>query len=719
MEFIALFKKYGYLAKYFDFRKNSCLFSIFFLIISCSGVVFADDHEEAEALAELYGDEEMISLAIGMEQPISKAPAVATVITAKQIREMGASDLDEILETVPGLHVSRRERSGSPLYIFRGIYSGTNPQVLVLVNSIPITDAFLGDRNQIWGGMPVESISRVEIIRGPGSAIYGADAFAGVINVVTKTASEIDGTEVGVRYGTFNTKEGWLLHGGTYGGIDFAFMAEVKSTDGHSERIDSDFQSFSDGLTGSSASLAPGATNNNRDNLDLRLDAQKDYWTLRAAMQQRDNYEPGIGTAGALDDNVEYESTRWSADLTFDDESFTDDWGVQAQLSYFSSSYEIDEDQLVFPPNAFLLLPPPNAPLGPFPDGVIGNPEYWVETWRYSLTGLNTSFDDHLIRIGVGYTDQEFTRVREEQNFSPLAPPGTLVDVTDTAFVYLPERHRDNKYGFIQDVWSFANDWELTAGIRYDDYNDFGDTWNPRAALVWSARHDTTLKLLYGQAFRAPSFAEFRNQNNPVALGNNELDPEEIETVEFALDHRPNEDLRFGANVFYYEWSDIILFVADSTGASTAQNTGEQTGYGVELEMEWEPSNNFSLIANYAFQNSEDEETGDDSGNAPHHQIYARANWEFLPEWELTPSINYVIDRDRGPGDSREKLDDYMVVDLNLRTKVIDDKWELAIGVRNLFNSSPEEPTDASLNIANDLPLERRSIFAEIRLNLQ
>lgn len=697
-------------------------FKILLLVVLLTNFapVAADENDEAAALAEIYGDEEIISLATGNAQPISKAPAVATVITAKEIREIGARDIDDILETVPGLHVSRRARSGSSIYTFRGIYEENNSQVLMLINGIPITDAFLGDRSQVWGGMPVESISRIEVIRGPGSAVYGADASAGVINIVTKTAKEIDGTEIGVRYGSFNTKEGWLLHGGEYGGFDIAFMAEVKSTDGHSEDIDSDFQSFSDFIVGSSASLAPGSTNNGRDNIDLRLDVNKNNWRLRAGLQQRNNIEPGIGGAGALDNNVEFESQRWNADLTYDNENFSENWGIQSQVSFFSSSFEVDEDQILFPPGSFLLLPPPLAPLGPFADGVIGNPEYWVETWRYSVTGIYSKFQDHLIRVGVGYTDQEFTRVREEQNFSPLAPPGTLVEVTDTPFVFLPERHRDNTYGFIQDVWSFANDWELTAGIRYDDYNDFGDTWNPRAALVWSARHDTTLKLLYGQAFRAPSFAEFRNQNNPVALGNDELDPEEIETIEFAIDYRPFEDLRFGANVFYYEWEDIIRFVTDAaSGTATAQNIGEQNGYGMEFEFEWKPTSTLSVIANYAFQDSEDEESNEDSGNAPHHQIYTRANWEFLPNWTLTPAINYVIDRDRSPGDTRDDLDDYSVVDLTLRKRAYSGKWEVAVGARNLFNSSPEEPTDISLNISNDLPLERRSVFAEFRIDFQ
>ena len=207
-------------------------------------IVSADDEEEE--LLELYGDQEIISIATGSAQPISKAPAVATVITTSDIKEIGARDIDEVLETVPGLHVSRSTIGRNPIYTFRGIATDFNPQVLVLINGIPITNLFVGNRSQVWGGMPVESISRVEVIRGPGSAIYGADAFAGVINIVTKSASDINGTEFGARYGSFNSKDGWLLHGGEYGDFEFAFMAEFQTTDGHHEDVDSDFQNISD-----------------------------------------------------------------------------------------------------------------------------------------------------------------------------------------------------------------------------------------------------------------------------------------------------------------------------------------------------------------------------------------------------------------------------------------------------------------------------------------
>ena len=121
------------------------------LIFSFSSSAYSD-YDEEEALIELYGDEEIISIATGSAQPISKAPAVATVITAKDIKEMGATDIDEALETVPGLHVSRRARQNLPIYTFRGVFDQNNPQVLMLVNGISINNLFVGDRSQVWGG---------------------------------------------------------------------------------------------------------------------------------------------------------------------------------------------------------------------------------------------------------------------------------------------------------------------------------------------------------------------------------------------------------------------------------------------------------------------------------------------------------------------------------------------------------------------------------------
>ncbi len=308
---------------------------------------------EEETLLSVYGSEAMINIVTGIKQPIAQAPAVATVITAKDIKEMGATDLDEVLEAVPGLHVARNSAGYRPIYTFRGIFSQYNSQVLVLINSIPITNLFVGDRGQVWGGMPVQAIDRIEVIRGPGSAIYGANAFAGVINIITKTAQDINGTEIGGRVGSFDRRDGWALHGGTWAGFDIALMLEYGDTEGQRRIIDADAQTSFDNLFGTNASLAPGPVNLQRKNLDVRLDIARGDWRLRAGLQRRWDVGTGAGVADALDPNGRFASNRWNADLTYHNPAFvTKNWDVTAQLSYLDTSQKVTRAAKLFPPGA-------------------------------------------------------------------------------------------------------------------------------------------------------------------------------------------------------------------------------------------------------------------------------------------------------------------------------------------------------------------------------
>ena len=179
----------------------------------------------AEELLTMYGDDEVVNIATGTDKPIHLAPSVATVITQDDIRKMGAVDLDQVLERVPGLHVSRSFNRLNSIYSVRGVHTSQNPQMLVLLNGAKITQLFSGGRPNGLR-MPVENIKRIEVMRGPGSAVYGADAFSGVINVITKDAKSIDGTDIGLRAGSFSTKEFWLQHGQSFGESDewgFAF----------------------------------------------------------------------------------------------------------------------------------------------------------------------------------------------------------------------------------------------------------------------------------------------------------------------------------------------------------------------------------------------------------------------------------------------------------------------------------------------------------------
>ncbi|MDX8128786.1 TonB-dependent receptor [Methylomonas sp. LW13] len=688
--------------------------------------------EEERALSQIYGTEDMVSIASGYKQPISKAPSIATVITADDIKQIGATDIDEALESVPGLHVERNTIGYNPIYTFRGIYSQFNQQVLMMINGIPISNSYTGSRSEVWGGMPIRDIARIEIVRGPGSAVYGADAFAGVINVITKTKQDIEGTEVGGRVGSFDTYDGWALHGGEWAGFDVALAFEYHKTAGQNAMVDADLQSQFDSLLGTRASLAPGPLNMSRDNLDARLDLSRGHWRFRGGLQHRSDFGNGSGIAQALDPVNRYASDRWNADVTYHNADI-ENWDLTTQASYFETSQEIERNLTLFPAGTTLPIGA-NGQIGAgapvtFPNGYIGNPEVWERHVRISQTFAYGGFQGHQLRSGIGFNYDSLFKARVSQNFGidpatgapiPSLPGIPLTDVSGTSATFIPEVDRKVAYLFLQDQWNFANDWSLTAGARYDRYSDFGNTFNPRAALIWEARYDLTAKLMYGSAFRAPSFQEMYIINNPAQLGNAALRPETMENVELGFDYRPTDSLRLGLNFFNFWWKDIIRFVPDANATtSTAQNTGVQQGYGTELEAEWQAADTLKIIGNYAYQRSRDQALDRDSGYAPHHQIYLRLNWEFLPDWQLSPQAKWIVGRDRSFGDTRKPVADYTWVDVTLRRQNLAKHLEVAFSVRNLFDVSAREPSLAGnpAAIPNDLPLAPRSFYGEISLH--
>lgn len=689
------------------------------------GASMADD-EVVDELLRLYGSEEFISIATGYRQPVSKAPAVASIIDSHEIRRSGATDIDEVLELVPGLHVSRNHQGYNPIYTFRGIYSDFNPQVLMLVNGIPLTNVFTGNRSNTWFGMPVEAIQRVEVIRGPGSAIYGADAFAGVINIITKSGKDLDGLEVGGRHGTFDTTDFFTTYGKDWGDSSLGIVLEASKTNGSDRKIRADAQSYLDDLTGTSASLAPGSLNLQRESLDLRLDYRWQNLVVRAGYQGRFNAGTGAGVVQALDDGNEFRSERFNADISYEIQELLPSLSANLSASFLHTTQEIDGNLTLYPRGSTGPFIDDNGqPLfDVFPEGVIGNPEVYERHTRVNANFHYEGLRNHDLSLGMGFYHGDLYKVRESKNYCTnpescdyILGRGGIVDVSDTPYIFLRESDRRNFYVYLQDIVKLANDWELTAGLRYDHYSDFGETLNPRVALVWSTSNRLSTKLLYGEAFRAPAFTETRNINNPAAIGNPNLDPETIRSLELAFDYKPFYELSTVFNTFYYEWEDIIQFVPGVEG-NTAQNAGQQTGYGFELEAKWSLSTTFSLMGQFAWQRSTNKRTDRDVPNAPQRQLLLQANWNFHPDYNLNAQANWVMDRAREESDPRPEVDDYVLVDLTLRRSGLWRNTDLALIVKNLFNEDAREP---SLNgvpvpmIPYDLPLPGRKIIGEIR----
>lgn len=694
-------------------RLSPCFLAI--LIATSATNAIAQFALEEEDLSMAYGDKDFVLIATGNKQLVRNAPSTATVITAEEISAMGATDLDEVMEAIPGIHVNRSTNGYLPIYVFRGIYSTYNPQVLMLVNGKPVTDMFAGNRGNIWGGLPLENISRIEVIRGPGSALYGADAYAGTINIVTKTAAEIAGTQFGVRAGSYDTWSSWVQSGGNLGPIDVAAYVQVGATNGQNQTIRQDYQSsVLDPAFGTHASLAPGSVNLGRELFDAALDLGYDKWRMRVGVKDRLNLETGAGVSNALDPYGSNTSHRVNADLTWQDAQFAKDWSLSFDARFLHLSEETD--LTIYPPGAKL-------PTGTFPNGMIGSPSRWQKQYGLSTTAQYTGFKDHRVRMGAGHDVLDLYKVRETKNFTFVgllpSPLPSVVDVTDTNPYVRPHKRHLN-YLYVQDEWSFARDWALTAGLRYDHYSDFGATTNPRLALVWNARQDLTAKVMYGTAFRAPSVNESASVSNPVAVGNPNLQPEKIETLEAGISWQARPDTQLNLTLFSHKMSDIIRLTTNAVAATgkTYQNTGEQTGNGGELEVIWDATKSLRISGNYAYQKNVDKATEHDAGYAPHHMIYTRADWRFTPGWQLNGQVNYVADRNRAWGDTRAQIPDYTTVDLTLRTGQPKQGWEVAASVRNLFDADVREPSQTGSGITYDLPMPGRTFWLQGRYSL-
>lgn len=696
-----------------------------------------------QSLEDFYGDEDFVSIATGNKVLIHKAPSVATVITAEQIENMGAKTVSEALENVPGLHVypSPFNRLNTSFSI-RGIYTDQNPQILYLVNGLPVREEYTGARPQAFK-MPVHSVARIEVIRGPGSAVYGADAYAGVINVITKDLNKIKEANYGGSYGSYNSSNLWYQNAFKLGEAELGFSLETLKSDGDDNRVlTRDLQSIFDAITQTSTSQAPGELKTNYNIVDIRLTGELNSITTNFWYWDNNNAGVGAGSGQALDPNGTQNTSIYQFDVNYDWSIAS--WEANAQYSFYKMKDKAQfsvlpaNSQIPIGADGNLNLTSPIG-IGLFVDGYIGNPQPTEKLHSLDFTFLSTDLNEHKLRVGAGISQRKLT-AKEEKNFGPgvidtqkmaelfatgemMLIDGTLTDVSNTPYVFVKDVKRKNTYISIQDQWQFANDWELTTGIRYDYYDDFGSTLNPRLALVWAVGQNTTTKLLYGRAFRAPAFDTLYAINNPVGIGNPNLEPETIDTVEFSLNQHLQNNVHWSVNLFKYHSRNLIEFVADQdTTSTTAQNSKNQKGFGFETELSWKFNNN-ALALNYSWQHSEDETTGITVALAPEQLFSAIYDAELSESLTFNTKINWIGKRNREIDDPRPALANYASVDMAIHwTLNYVGTWKLSLLGKNIFDKSAFEPSHPlvpeALGPMGDYPIQGRSVYIQISKGL-
>lgn len=660
-------------------------------------------------LDQTYGDSKYISIATGNQQSIYRAPAIATIIAREDIVALGATHLDEVLETVPGLHVIYSPTNFNPIYEMRGITAQTNRHVLMLLDGIPITQFYFGDQGRSGVRVPLDIVQRIEIIRGPGSALHGADAFAGVINIVTKTSTQAD-AEIKVRGGSFGQK-------GVFGSTPFrmGFLNGVLSVGyeevGSSNQIiEMDQQSIVDQAAGTQISHAPGEINNELKMLDLHLNFDFKDWRVWLAYVDRWDAGVGAGISGSLDPLGKSETERYSIQLS--KQIYEQHPTLDAEFNFSYLGYDESAGFFISPPG--LVAPTPIGPII-YPDGLYSEPGFKESHFHGNLNLTYMGWSRHTSMVGVGVDWGELYGVEESRNYdNNFLPLADVIDF-DKEQAFIESNQRVNRYIFLQDEWVMGPDWTFTSGVRVDSYSDFGTTVNPRLALVWFVDYDFSVKILYGRAYRAPSFGELYLKHNPVLIGNEELDPEEMEMFEVGFNYLGLPFYEVALNVFYYDTDKFIL-----EHESTVQNLEGNSSKGLELEIAYNFSSRLVVRGNYAYQDSDVVDTENTVGGAAEHQAYLRTDWMLNSKTHLNFDVNWISSRSLVISNKRlnipatkDKLDAYASANLSFKYMHL-SKYKVGLTVRNLFDSERFEPTDLTQYLPNHLPLAGRSFVGSL-----
>jgi len=649
--------------------------------------------------AEWLGGKDGVSIATQHETPISKAPGIVTVITAEEIKNLGYRTFAEILRTVPGFELLKSGAYGEQNIATRGLKGAEKVRVMInghLVNNPLTSEAF-----SQFDDFPVGNIKKIEIIRGPGSALYGENAFLAVINIITFKAEDVDGVKLNSGYGSFDTKEGSIVFGKIYGNIGISGMVHWRETDGFDGIVESDLESRFD----PAHSVAPGSVQDWRQEYGMNLKTTyKDFYT--EVLYNHNRRGPFIGPQYILDDGSSDIKDNYFFVETGYKKTFEEIFTLRPRVYYDQSERRLFIQS--FPDGTTLPL---GATSYTYPDGTEAISNWAVKTTGAEIPVDYALFEGNILTVGTEYRLMNLTNLSTYANLNTitLEPLDSLQDFTDTR-PFAEDHTRRVLSVYLQDTWDIIDTLNLTLGVRNDSYSDFGGAISPRAGLTWSFLDNASLKVLYGEAFRAPGFREMYTTNQPAVQGNPDLKPETISTYEIGVDYKFNTYVSSRVNYFYNDIKDLIALRVLSSAARTSQfeNTGNARIQGVETETKVDISPGNYVFMNYTFQHPEDEQGDELPFTAQHHGNFG-VNVHY---WKyMNTNLNTFVSgtRPREETDTRDDLPGYALLNLSVIGKEFFKTMEIQGTVFNLLNKNYSDPGPTL--IPDDFPRPGRTFW--------
>ena len=686
-------------------------------------------HDNEDSLEALFDSDDLqsllsstiISTASKRNESQNCTPVTTVVVTAKQINERHYVNLVDLLEDVAGVSLQRRSRSS--YYNNVNIHSHSNSSTFLILQDGVRIDAPMGGNVPLADNFPLYAAKQVEILMGPVAALYGADAFAGVINIITSGVKDKSDATISVSKGfdDYNYYQGLaFLKLGKHSGLHIG---------GHSHHSDNaDLSALypeqfakQDATTFAGDVIIPA---NEREDYQAPVKSRSAFIKLNIGKHFTLGYQHSffrsLTSTGDRPDTALYATDgQWNTQLdsVYAKYNFNVNHKLSGELLVNYSGYEVDPRSKY--KNIFVNFSDDGYQYAK------GHKHSIAQQLDYQLA------DSHVLLGGVEYNryyalpstpslPQPFNR-----DLSPQEQGLTYSNTNDE----IPIQIFDIKYQNIATYLQLQSSWNerlsSTVGLRYDKNSRYASSVNPRLGLVYQLNDKTTLRTLYGEAFRAPSpkesydtFGTFSGKKNEQGeyLGsrfrspNPNLEPEKSRSLSFGIDHLFTSHLHLSSNFYYTEVDNLIFSQKEAiasqyipnarlSNSSIKQNSGEERHYGFDLmlnakknlSVNWQTD----LWGSYSFADGSVKQINDnialDLPYLSRHQFKLGATLRYKQKYFITPKLYFIGKTNSGLEDKdnqgkRLQSDAFFLAHLHLGAENITKGLSVYLNINNLLN---------------------------------
>lgn len=542
--------------------------------------------------------DQMLVTATRTEHPMRTAPASASLITREDIAFATSDDLLSSLRDISGLNLSGRGVGGRKVLLMRGMES-RHSLILVDGRRISATDEIVGHSNFQYDWVPGDAVERIEVVRGPMSALYGSEAMGGVVNIITQPIPARWGGSADVYGGAREDSRG----GGSVGG-GVSVAGPLGKYFGL--RVSGNYRRVED------TPLAADSRQSELEGQELFGVNATLAWTPLPTQRLEVNFN-------------RTDEDRWRDTLT------------TAKLPY-RSTYDLRRQQI-----AMRWMPT----FGEWA-GTVNAYETRTDVINKNTAGVAPSVPQFL---NDRVADATVSRPIGESHLLTLGGEWRRESLEHPSFIN-KRATAVHKAAFVQDEWRLTADLRVVGAVRADKHEFFGSNFSPRAYVVWEATKQIVLKGGYGSSFKAPTLKqtspEYKFVGPHTFVGNPDVGPESSDSWEISVRYEPTAKLGFTVTGFRNDVDDLIGTQVIGKAVPRGNiykyvNVERARITGVETELDWVPHRRVRVSASYTWLDAKDLSANLHLPDRPDDRVNASIRFDVVPErLQIQVSGEYV-----------------------------------------------------------------------------